>query len=121
MEANDFAERLFLDVSLPSVTLVNLTTGKGLQSVGLDLGTLYAPDPRFPRTFAQSVLDHPSKLDGFLYESRHTKGKCAVVWSVHRPSLAKIPWENERPLGSRITSLDGSMASLFGTKVQIAG
>jgi hypothetical protein len=120
MEANDFSERVFIQVCLPSVTLVDLTAGAGLEAIGIDLGTLYASDPQFPRAFAQSVLDHPAKVDGFLYESRHTKGHCAVVWSYHRHELAKIPWGNERPLGASITSLDGDVASLFGTKVQIA-
>ena len=120
IEANDFIERVFLNVSLPTVTLVDLTAGGGLESIGIDLGTLYAADPQFPRAFAQSVLEHPAKVDGFLYESRHTKGHCAVVWSYHRSILAKVPWGNKRPLGASVTSLVGDIASLFGAKVRIA-
>ena len=120
IEANDFLERVFIDVDLPAITLVDLTTGAGLQSIDIDLGTLFAADPKYPRAFAQSVFDHPAKVDGFLYESRHSKERCAVVWSDHRPLLAEIAWGNVRSLGDRVTHLVGDIADVFGSRVQIA-
>jgi len=120
IEANDFAERVFIDVDMPELNLVNITTGEGIESIDLDLGTLYAPDPDYPREFAERVVRHPSNVDGFLYESRHTKEICAAVWNVHRTDLAGSPWGNQRKLGASVTQLIGDLADVFGTRIRVA-
>ena len=119
--AADFVERVFLGVDMPTLNLVDITSGPGLEAIDLDLGTLYATNPVYPRAFAEAVLRHPSKVDGFLYESRHTKETCAVVWSFHRPALAKVQWRVDRTLGDSATNLSGDQADVFGVRVQIAG
>jgi hypothetical protein len=120
IEANDFAERVFIDVDLPELKLVDLTTGEGIERIDLDLGTLYAPDPDFPREFAERVVTHPAKVDGFLYESRHTKEICAAIWKVHRPELAGAHWGNQRTLGSTVKHTLGDMADVFGSRIRVA-
>jgi len=120
MESSDLLERVFIDVDMPTLTLVDITRGAGLERIDLDLGTLYAPDPTFPRAFAQAVVEHPARVDGFLYESRHTKEICAAVWSFHRSELARVPWGNQRTLGDRVSSLNGDIAELFGERMQLA-
>lgn len=120
IEANDFAERVFIDVEMPDLHLVDLTTGEGIERIDLDLGTLYAPDPNYPREFAERVARHPTKVDGFLYESRHTKEICAAVWNLHRPSLSTSSWGNQRTLGSRVAHMLGDMVDVFGQRIRVA-
>lgn len=118
MEAADFLDRVFLQVDAPELLLADLTTGDALEKLHLDLGTLYAPDPTYPRAFAEAILQHPAHVDGILYESRHTKEKCAVIWTVRQPSLADIPFSPTGNLDLR-ANLVGAVASIFGYEVEV--
>lgn len=52
--------------------------------IGLDLGTLYAPEVRLTRKFAQRLHEHPAKFDGLVYRSRLMSTKCVVLWETDR-------------------------------------
>jgi hypothetical protein len=116
--ASDFVERVYLDVAMPELRLADLSTGAGIEAVQIDLGTLHAADPNFPRAFAESIVQHPARVDGILYESRHTKERCAVVWHAHSPALADVPFGDERPL-SNFASVAGKTATVFGIDVLV--
>ena len=119
MEAVDFLERTFLEVNAPDLLLADLVKGEAIEAIHLDQGTIYAADVEYPRYFAQAIFDHPTKVDGILYESRHTKEHCAVVWCARAPNLANVPFVSTGELALR-TTLHGGTASLFGQEVQVA-
>ncbi len=118
MEPNEFTKKVFLQVQTPELYLADLTHGKAIDDIHLDLGTLYAPDPKFPRAFAQAIFDHPAGVDGILYESRHTREVCAVIWCARTAALADIPFAPAGNLADRAASA-GSHATLFGENVQV--
>jgi len=119
IEASDFLKRCFLRVTTPpDIDVADLTTGEALAALHLDLGTLYAPDPDFPRAFAQAIHDHPADVDGIIYESRHTKEPCVVIWCDKRPILRDIAFSVGPSLADR-TTLSGSMATVCGEVVQV--
>lgn len=119
LEAADFLQRVYLQVDAPELLLADLTTGDALEKIHLDLGTLYAPDPTYPRDFAEAILQHPTHVDGILYESRHTKEQCAVIWTVRKPRLAGILFILTGNLGLRV-NLAGAVANIFGYEIEVA-
>ncbi len=118
MEASDFVERAFLKVGAPEFLLADLTSGKAMDDIHLDLGTLYAADTEYPRLFAQAIFDHPTEVDGISYESRHTKAHCAVIWCKRMPALADIPFDHTGNLADR-AALAGAVATIFGEQVRV--
>lgn len=118
MEASAFVQRSFLQVSAPELLLADLTSGKAMDDIHLDLGTLYAADTEYPRMFAQAIFDHPTKVDGIFYESRHTKEHCAVIWCNRRPALVDVPFDHTGNLADRAT-LAGSGANIFEEQVRV--
>lgn len=118
LEAADFLQRVYVQVDAPELLLADLTTGDALEQIHLDLGTLYAPDPIYPREFAEAILQHPTHVDGILYESRHTKEQCAVIWTVRMPSLADIPFILTGNLDLR-ANLVGAVANIFGYEIEV--
>ena len=64
--------------------ICDLTRPGVAKQIGLDLGTLYAPEIRLTREFAQRLHDHPAKFDGIVYRSRLMSTKCVVLWETHR-------------------------------------
>lgn len=118
IEANDFIDRVYLQVEMPELTIADLTSGKAIQDIHLDLGTLYAADPQYPRAFAEAILHHPANVDGILYESRHTRERCVVVWALRCPELAAARFAVAGNLADRCT-LHGSIATLFETTIQV--
>ena len=119
LQASDFVERVFLEVDAPPLLLADLTTGAAIDALHLDLGTLYAVDTDYPRRFAQAIFDHPTKVDGILYESRHTKEPCAVIWCARTPALADVPFVHAGSLARR-SKLAGGTAMVFGHTVIVA-
>jgi len=118
IEAKDLSERTFIEIKSPELLLVDLTTGYGLEAVGIDVGTANHPVIDHPRAWAQAIFDHPINADGIHYESRHTKEHCVVVWQ--RISTHSHDLSNPLSLGSQGTlSLDGHI-ELFGTKLLVA-
>jgi len=71
--------------------LANLT-GAHLKRLGADgsLSTLLPYD--LPQAWSLAVHNHPAKVDGFLYVSRHLNNECAVVvFSRARKRFAQDP------------------------------
>jgi|APTNR8051073442_1049403.scaffolds.fasta_scaffold26238_3 hypothetical protein len=62
-------------------------------AIGIESGTLYAPDLSLPQTWAERIARHPAGFDGIRYRSRHTDEACLVLWS--RPT-------DSQPLAQRI-------------------
>ena len=71
----------FMEVAkFPPLTLCDLTHADVRAAVGLESGTLYAPDLLLPQTWAERIALHPIHFDGILYRSRITDEKCLVLW-----------------------------------------
>lgn len=74
-----------------NVRVYDLTKDGAAKKIGLDLGTLYAPQIKHTRTFAQRLHDHPAGFDGIRYRSRLMDTECFVLWQtqgLHAPLLA---------------------------------
>jgi hypothetical protein len=118
IEANDLSNRVFIDINAPEYRLVDLSTGDGLDAVGIDVGTAYHTVIDHPRAWAQVIYDHDIKADGIFYESRHTKELCAAVWL--RSPKHGCSFANERTLGTRATVALTGGVSLFGEELLLA-
>ncbi len=120
----DLEHRVYLKTAESlALTLYDLTTVRGAKRIGMDLGTLYAADISCARDFAQRLHDHPAKFDGILYESRHTKSRCIVVWATHRPALKKLELATSHNLWELATpgpAVPPGALKIFGTVIQVA-
>ncbi|MDO8540103.1 MAG: RES family NAD+ phosphorylase [Opitutaceae bacterium] len=102
----ELAHRVYIKTPVDmTVRLYDLTKEKSGRSIGMDLATLYTADVDHPREFAQRIHDHPRKFDGILYESRHTKTVCVVLWATHSPELHSMLFERGPTLDD-LTSFD---------------
>ena len=117
--AGDLSERVFVDIDAPALRLVDISTGAGLDAIGLDVGTAYHPVIDHSRAWAQVIHDHSINADGILYESRHTKELCAVVWA--RRDNDGFTMTNHRPMGSRGSIAPDGILEIFGERLLIAG
>lgn len=72
----------FLEVKpMPDLRVCSLLDSDTRLALGIDSGSIYAPDFSIPQLWAERIARHPLRLDGIYYRSRHTDRACFVLWS----------------------------------------
>lgn len=121
---SELVNRVYIKTPVDMVVrLYDLTKEKSARAIGMDLATLYTSEVQHPRQFAQRIHDHPSKFDGILYESRHTKAACIVLWATYSPELRSMLFETG-PTLDELTFYSPGLAAgrlrLFDTVLDVA-
>lgn len=118
------AERwAFLETGpLPAdLRLCDLTDAHTRLAVGMDAGSLYAPDLRLPQRWAERIARHPARLDGIAYRSRHTDQICLVLWSRAEDAVPLEQRLSFRPAGDFFDSAAAyAMAGKAGVRLAFA-
>lgn len=72
----------YLDVKVVTqLLLCDLTDADTRGAVGIEGGTLNCPKLAVPQAWAEVIANHPLRVDGIKYRSRHTDEVCVVAWS----------------------------------------
>jgi hypothetical protein len=77
------------------LTLANVT-GAALKRTGLHAGLSGTSYYRTPQIWSEAIHDHPSRVDGFIYMSRHLNTERAVV--LFERARSKIQMDTASPL-----------------------
>lgn len=67
-------------LSVPPLSLCDLSDQEWLAAIGLDKGALYSTSLIVPQTWSKAMMEHPARFEGIVCESRFGSGKCIALF-----------------------------------------